>query len=242
MVELLHIPYSPWSEKARWALDHHRIEYRTTAYVPMVSEPLVKLRLRSAGRVTAPLLFAEGVVLRDSFAIARWADARGSGTRLFRDDDDQAIASWNERSERLTAAGRGLVTGRVLASDEALLESAPAPLRTLGSVAVASARMGARFLVRKYALDAQSDGERRDAIRAEAGALRESLGGKADYVLGTFSYADVAMASALQMILPVADHYLRLGPATREAWTDSVLSREFGDLLEWRDRIYEEHR
>lgn len=242
MVELLHIPYSPWSEKARWALDHHHIEYRATPFVPMVSEPVVRLRLRLRGRITAPLLVGSDFVLRDSFDIARWAEDHGEGAPLFPVRHAEAIAEWNGRSERLTAAGRGLVTARVLASDAALLESAPRPLRSLRGAAVVAARTGARYLVRKYGLDGAADDERRDAMRVEATALRAALAGGRDYILGEPTYADLAMATALQMVRPVADTYLRLEPATREAWTDPVLSGELGDLLEWRDRVYEEHR
>jgi glutathione S-transferase len=36
MIELVAVPYSPWSEKARWALDHHALPYRETAYQPLI--------------------------------------------------------------------------------------------------------------------------------------------------------------------------------------------------------------
>ena len=38
MVDLYSLVYSPWSEKARWALDHHRIAYRRVRYEPVIGE------------------------------------------------------------------------------------------------------------------------------------------------------------------------------------------------------------
>jgi len=63
--------YSPFSEKARWALDHHRIPYAYREHYPLIGELSLRLRARRLkGRVSTPLLLApEGPVL-DSFAIA----------------------------------------------------------------------------------------------------------------------------------------------------------------------------
>lgn len=57
MARLYAESFAPWCEKARWALDHHRVPYDYTEHLPMIGE----LRLRSAarkwsGRVTVPLL------------------------------------------------------------------------------------------------------------------------------------------------------------------------------------------
>jgi glutathione S-transferase len=38
--------FSPWTEKARWALDHHGIRYRCEEYVPLAGEPWLRLRAR----------------------------------------------------------------------------------------------------------------------------------------------------------------------------------------------------
>jgi glutathione S-transferase len=42
--------------------------------------------------------------------------------------------------------------------------------------------------------------------------LRTALAGR-DYLCGGFTYADVAMAVVLQMVRPVADAFIPLGPA-----------------------------
>ncbi len=36
---LVSLKVSPWSLKARWALRHHRIHYRTQPYLPVLGEP-----------------------------------------------------------------------------------------------------------------------------------------------------------------------------------------------------------
>jgi hypothetical protein len=50
------------------------------------------------------------------------------------------------------------------------------------------------------------------------------------------------VATFLQGVVPVADHYIRLGPSTRQAFTQPDLAVSYADLIHWRDRIYEQHR
>ena len=71
------VGYSPWTERARWALDHHRIPYRYREHIPMVGEPLLRRRAHGTLRVkaTAPLLVHAGGAIDDSLAIMRYADA-----------------------------------------------------------------------------------------------------------------------------------------------------------------------
>ena len=51
------IPFSPWSEKARWALDHHQIDYREAPFMPVFGEFALRFRMRKPfGAVTVPNL------------------------------------------------------------------------------------------------------------------------------------------------------------------------------------------
>ena len=69
-------------------------------------------------------------------------------------------------------------------------------------------------------------------------ATREGLArSDSDYLLGRFSYADIAMAVVLKVVAPIATTQPPLGPATQACWNDSKLAAEFADLLEWRDRL-----
>jgi len=72
--------------------------------------------------------------------------------------------------------------------------------------------------------------------------LRSALSQGSRYLLGSFSYADIAMAVSLQGVLPVADRFIPLEPATREVWTRGDIAASFPDLLAWRDQLYELHR
>src|SRR5690349_1207690 len=102
MRTLIALPYSPWSEKARWALDHHGVAYRNEVYLPMLGEPALRLRTgRLRGRITVPVLIEEdGPPVMDSIAIARHADALGPGEKLFPHGLDAQVDEWNDRADR----------------------------------------------------------------------------------------------------------------------------------------------
>ena len=56
MNELLGLPYSPWSEKARWALDARKVPYKYKVYAPLVGEPALRFKLKKwSGPVSVPL-------------------------------------------------------------------------------------------------------------------------------------------------------------------------------------------
>lgn len=239
------LPYSPWSEKARWALDHHRVEYAYQLYTPMLGEPGLRLQLgKLMGPVTVPALVEnDGRKFTDSFEIAMRAEAIGHGTPLFPWDQRDAIAQWNQRSEQAMHAGRALVIDKMLDNPDAQQEALPGFIpRSLRPAMKPVAVLGTKYLRRKYASDTEGA---RDVIRSVLQMLRVALsksGEKGAYVLGEPTYADFAMAVALQIVSPPNAKHLRLGPATREAWTDETLASEFADLLQWRDTLYQARR
>lgn len=233
------LPYSPWSEKARWALDHHRIPYRFVEHVPMLGEPLLRARARRwRGVVSVPLLVDRSEVIADSFEIAKHAERTGTGSSLFPRESDVEIARWNAASERALVAGRALVLQKVGASPAAQAEQLPpfVPDRLRGWLAP-MARGGTRFLARKYV----SGDVAADAYGILAGTcamLEEAVGRKAHLLAGGLSYADIAMAVVLQCVRPPQARHLHLGQASREAWSEPELARRFAGLLEWRDALY----
>lgn len=241
---LVALSFSPWSEKARWALDHHSVSYREIEHVPLFGEPLLRLRARTLrGRVTVPLLVDGGEVFMDSWNIARYAERVGKGTPLFVDDPHQSIETWNKRSDMVLSSGRALLLRRVIRKPEALQEALPPfmPQRLRPRLRFAS-KLGAVYLSFKYETQALDPATHRARIERGLVALRAALQGPDGYLLGSFSYADIAMAVALQVIEPVSDQYLRIGPHTRLCWTDPDFAEDFSDLLAWRDRIYAKHR
>src|SRR5580693_10652149 len=73
-LQLYGMRFSPYSEKARWALDHHRVSFQWHEHVPMAGELALRMRAGSLGKkASVPLAVDGDVVLRDSVAIARHA-------------------------------------------------------------------------------------------------------------------------------------------------------------------------
>jgi glutathione S-transferase len=61
-------------------------------------------------------------------------------------------------------------------------------------------------------------------------------------VLDAFSYADITLAQPLQFVSPVDNKYISLGDQQRKTMEDAELLKEFQDLIEWRDGLYDKHR
>lgn len=240
--ELWSISYSPWSDKARWALEHAGIEVVKRRYQPLLGEPAMRMRLASwRGRISVPVMLTDEGVMRDSFAIAEYASRHAPADRaLVPASHRDAIARYDALSERGLAAGRVLGLGRTLASDDALRDLVPRPLaRTLGRAAIAIAAMGVRRTLRKYA--STVDGDARTILCEVLDQLRSELHGGEHLVGGTFTYADVVMAEVLAFIAPPATH-LRLTEATRAAFRDAELAERYADLVAWRDELLRAHR
>jgi glutathione S-transferase len=139
-------------------------------------------------------------------------------------------------------AGRVLTIARLLASDAALQETLPPALPRLARrLLLPVARRVTHWFARKYELDLEAKAAAQSVLCEALDALRTALV-RSEYVLGRFSYADIIAASLLQGLVPVADRYVRLGPATREVWTNAQLAAAYPDLVAWRDRLYERHR
>ena len=224
--------FSPWTKKARWALERCGLAYDYEEYTPTLSEPGLRWRMRQwSGTVSVPVLFVGGEVLRGSWAIACHANA-ASGDRCLGDMD--AIAPWDALSESALAEGRTRVLRAVLRDDAALEEALPGftpdslrkPLRFL-------ARDAAARLDRKYA-HLLKPGSIREALVAAREQLR-SAGG--EYQLGAFGYADITVAVALEVIAPIARTEPPLGPRTVRCWQDAAMAVEFEDLVQWRNRL-----
>ena len=237
--------FSPWCERARWALDHHALRYREVEQVPLVAELTLRVALRRpARRVTMPLFVDDGIALMGSDDIARYADRLGQGSPLFPSAHEAGISRWMQRSETLMTSGRALLLPRLGDSPEALREQLPrfvpaalrGPLRWMGS-------LGVRHLVEKYGTRGSPEALHEENCRATLDEARTGLGHGRRYLVGEdFSYADLTMGAALQFVLPVAETYISLGTATRDAWTATRLAEDYADLLAWRDALYAAHR
>jgi glutathione S-transferase len=244
--QLWSLPYSPWSEKAKWALDDSGVQYTRRRYEPLLGEPALRWRTgRWRGRVTVPVLQTDDGFITDSFEIARWAAAQAPGSTLVPEAELAKLREYNELSERGLAAGRAPALTRLLGHEAGLRDMVPKGVRKLGAVATKLASFGVRRTLRKYASTVDGEAERElvgvlERLRSDLAASTARSNGVA-HLLPTFSYADIAMAQVLAFVEPPRTH-LRLTDATRESFRDAELATRYADLLEWRDALYREHR
>ena len=224
--------FSPWTKKARWALECCELAYDYKEYTPILSEPGLRWRLQQwSGTVSVPVLFVGRQVFRGSWEIARYANETTSDERL---GDLEAIVPWNTLSEAALAEGRTRVVRCILGNDQALAESLPAfvpdplrhPLRFV-------ARDVVQRLDRKYAYLLKPGALRQALVHTREGLERAD----SDYLLGRFTYADISMAVALEVVAPIAHLQPPLGPVTQRCWQHPALASEFADLLDWRSRL-----
>jgi len=226
--------FSPWTKKARWALEYCNLFYNYKEYTPTLSEPSLRLKLRQLkGSVSVPLLFANKEVIRGSWEIANYANNTTADSRL---GDMDEIKLWNNLSETALAEGRTRVVREILNSDKALEEGLPSfipnflrrPMRFI-------ARNAVQRLDKKYA-HLLRHGAMVQALLKTRERLLESGN---DYLLGEFSYADIAMAVVLELVVPIAHVVPSLGPVTEKIWHDPGLKAQFQDLIDWRNRLAE---
>jgi glutathione S-transferase len=224
--------FGPFTQKARWALEYAGVAHRYQEYTPTISEPGLRWRLRQwSGSVSVPVLFAGARIIRGSWEIARYASQVAADGRL---GDFTEISTWNELSERALEEGRTRVVQRVLGSPQALEEA----VTTIFPAALAKplrfvARDAAARLDRKYA-HLVVPGSLRSALLFMRAKLHQTGG---DFLLGSFSYADIAMCVVLETVAPIMRTEPPLGPATKACWSQPELAREFEDLLHWRERL-----
>jgi glutathione S-transferase len=240
VTELLGLPYSPWTERARWPLDARGVAYEKKLYAPLVGEPALRRKTgKWRGIVSVPVLTTDdGNVIPDSVAIARWANERGAGPDLFPAALDGEITKLVALADRGLAVGRALSLIRLLRDDEGLLEMVPRAMRNVpGARALAAAAI--RRTLRKYK-GLRDEEAARAALANVLDEVRATLAGK-QTLLGPFTFADIAVAQALAFVEPPA-FGLKLGTATRRSFSDDALRERYRDLLAWRDAVYEAHR
>jgi glutathione S-transferase len=235
--------YSPWTEKARWALDHHEIPYAYREHLILLGMPRLRWEMRKPfGDITVPvLLLGGGKYVMDSMEIARWADERGTQPKLMPSELDGDIKRWNDICENATDAARGVLLVRMAENPEAqrsgLPDFIPGALR--GPLSFMT-RVGMNYIAREFNSRSKQFDEHIQRMRDFALEVRKSI--KGNYLAGQFSYLDISVASTLNIIQPAGQKFLQVSESMRSLWTQDEMVKEFGDLLDWRDRIYSLHR
>lgn len=239
---LIGLAASPWTLQARWALLHHGIAHSFEPYLPMLGEPLLRARLGfPRGPVSVPVLLGQDDALRDSVAIARYADVQGRGAPLFARELDEPMRRWLKQLDLARAAGRALVGAKTLESDAALDDGIPERWPELvRRASLPVARVAMRYLLSKHGAQHVDTEACRSVLREALLSARDTYA-RRPYVLGErFTFADMAVVSTLQFVDPTPLLF-RIGDGISRAFTDEALKHELAPLLAARDRIVRTH-
>lgn len=239
------LSYSPWSDRARWALDQCRVEYERHAYAPLLGEPAMRMRTGNWTRlVSVPVMLTDEGVLTDSLEICRYADRHRASDvpTLFPEDDADTLTRMHAMSETALAAGRALGLRRILDQERDALDAfVPPAMKALGGVARSIAAAGVRRTLHKYA-DVTPENPAQ-ALTDFLDSLADAIAGGTEHddgpttLLEELSFADITMAQGLAFIRPPNSH-LRLGDASRRAYTWGACPDGYDAVFAWRDALY----
>ncbi|CAL5222097.1 g4406 [Coccomyxa viridis] len=242
-VELVVLLQSAWFLKVRWALKHHGVKYRITPYTPLIGEYWLRWKTgKWSGRVSTPVLITPDGALLDSFDICEWAEdhtENPSASKLFPQDKLGEIRKWNDISEQALHYARTQTFARLKKDKGPVYAMMPPFVKALGPIGDWFSTWFIDTFTAKYKdLSSAASIEKTKAGFLE---LRKALKDNKGYILGHFSYADVTMAVALQAVEPVGPPISKMSEEKRKEFRNTVLAAEFGDLLEWRDKLYKDY-
>ncbi|MCB1201094.1 MAG: glutathione S-transferase family protein [Leptospiraceae bacterium] len=243
MLQLYGLHYSPWTEKARWALDVSNLSYEYIEYLPMLTTPILAIRTGNLfGKITVPLLFTDTGHVSESMPIAQYAAKRGRDS-LFPSGKDKEIKKWNDLSETALRAARAMVIEKTARSHGAKQEALPALTPDgLRPVLTPVAELGLWYLRWKHHTSVVPIHEQKIILRKTLDEIARHLKDGRKFILDEFSFADICVAVIIQSIAPVGDHFLPLDKFTRDVWSEPDLAKEYKPLVDWRDTIYGNHR
>ena len=237
---LVQFPVSHYCEKARWALDHAGIAYdvKNVAFV----EHLWAVPRLAKGHKTVPVLVADGVVLRDSNDILRWADAQAK-TSLFptnepaRTEVESFVRFFDEELGR---AVRVVAYSHLLPDLGAFRRAAFGELtgarRRLSELAAPLLRAGIR---RHYGISRRA-ARSEETLRTAAERCDRALGRREHLVGDTLTAADVVGASLWAPLLDVpGTPWAGIEVPALAKLRDELMARPIG---RWVHGVYARHR
>jgi len=248
VVQLIDLPFSPWSEKVRWVLDLKGIRYEREEYLPVFGDFRLK---RLTGQAEVPVIVdTDGKAIADSTRIFHHFEARVPEPRLLPEDARaraEALRWQDWAGDTLGPTARVAVTAALAADSEAaratVPPNAPALLRRFAAIAVP---FGLRMFKSQYEITEAAIEKARwrlpELLRVLEAALPEEGG---DFLVGdALSIADIAVGSMLGLVAPAADeHLLRpMPPALRRGFTFPGAREDFKRAFAWRDGLYARHR
>lgn len=205
---LWHIPVSHYSEKARWALDHKRIDHVRRPVPPPAHMAVAYALTRGRGH-TLPLLRIDDEVLGDSTAIIAALERASPERPLYPRDPAErrrALELEDFFDEQLGPYARRLGFHELRSDPAAMSHVAAAMLPArIGASAVArraAGRVGRSFAALRYRTASDADAAAaRAKILAALDRLEAELGA-GEYLVGDrFSVADLTAASLLYPVV-----------------------------------------
>lgn len=213
---LLTIPFSPYNEKARWALDRFGVVYRERKFMPVLHIPAVALATRLgrhgvsdrvSTRLSTPVLVtADAERLCDSHTIVRWVDDRLAtpDTTLF--PTEQAAVIEREFGDGLGAHARRAAYGLGLGDNRAFVDLAR---RNVGWAQVRLTQALAPWMVGMISRGLRLEPDRVERSLAFIRACFDDVGRRLDgrnYLVGDrLSAADLSFACmASPVLVPTA--------------------------------------
>ncbi|MDO8266963.1 MAG: glutathione S-transferase [Moraxellaceae bacterium] len=243
MNELVGMYFSPWTERARWALDYHKVPYKYVEYTTLLGQPLLRLRAgKPFGKVSVPLLITPNERVNDSFEIAVYSDQMSEQEPLVPPAHFAEIKNWTESAELALYSARLRATRRIQASSEALADRLPGYTPNLLRKAfVPMAYIATGYILRKYQLEDDDDEKLLKNMDEFFDKANNALSGRR-FVFENLSFADIVIATAMQAITPVEDKYIYLGLPSRKCMCEPALEMKYSSLIKWRDSVYEQYR
>lgn len=244
---LITIPFSHYCEKARWALDHHRIPYREEAHPPMIH--WAATRSVGAGRTVPVLALPGGQVLAESADILAHADAHGSGEPLLPEGcRDEALALQARFDRTLGAAARRIFYVPMLEQArplvrELFVQSGEGIEGALASLLFPALSV---LMARGLKLDAAGFARSKDAADGLFVEIDALLADGRPYLCGdVFTAADLTLASlGAPLVVPPEYGYAQMPaldrlPPRYRALIDAYRATATGQHIL---RVYAEHR
>jgi glutathione S-transferase len=195
-------------------------------------------------KVSVPILLTDNnEIIAGSVEIGEWAASKSNGKLPV--GDKQLLKRVYEIGQQILEAGRQRALSRIIAANAFDIEDIPSPLRILpDSVNAFSSNLVCQYILRKYRVH-ENDEEALKIGMAGCEELKNlliSCGG--DYLCGgnQITLVDIVALTAVSFIQPTPLGRDRLGEGTKPYWYEPSLQERFGKLLEWRERIYNQHR
>jgi glutathione S-transferase len=249
MPTLVTIPFSHFCEKARWALDHARVDYQEEGHTPLFHRRAVARVKGQGGSVPVLSLDGDGV-LDESSLIVRWADARASSDRKLLPrggrELDEALALERHLDRELAPHVRRFAYFHILPDRARALElmrlSTPTTEQRLVRLGYPLLR---RLIERAMRIDAPRAERSRDMIRTVFDEITRRLDDGRPFLMGDrFGSTDITFAAFASPLLAPAEHPIRrltqadFPPALRAEGL-SLGETPAGRFV---TRVYREHR